>query len=65
MPSAGVYEQVDWTISHSALYKVYRHLREFLQALALGAVLTLQALKVSANLSQLQLQLGVTTSGVK
>lgn len=38
-----------------------QHLRELLQALALGAVLTLQAFKVSANLSQLKLQLGVTT----
>lgn len=41
------------------------HLRELLQALALGAVLTLQAFIVSTNLSQLQLQLGVTTGGVK
>lgn len=35
-------------------------LRQLLQAFALGAVLTLQPLKVSAHLSQLQLQLGVT-----
>lgn len=35
-------------------------LRELLQAFALGAVLTLQPLKVSAHLSQLQLQLRVT-----
>lgn len=42
-------------------FLTFGHLRELLQALALGVVLTLQALKVSANLRQLQLQLGVTT----
>lgn len=41
-----------------------QHLRELLQALTLGAVLTLQAFKVSANLSKLQLQLGVAAAGV-
>lgn len=39
-------------------------LRELLQPLALGVVLTLQALKVRANLRQLQLQLRVTAVGV-
>lgn len=39
------------------------HLRQLLQALALGAVLTLQPLKVGPDLSQLELQLGVTARG--
>lgn len=38
-----------------------KDLRELLQALALGIVLTLQTLKVGANLSQLQLHLGIAT----
>lgn len=38
------------------------HLRELLQAFALGTVLALQAFKVSADLSQLQFQFGVTTA---
>lgn len=38
------------------------HLRELLQAFALGTVLALQAFEVSADLSQLQFQFGVTTA---
>lgn len=38
------------------------HLRELLQAFALGTILALQAFEVSADLSQLQFQFGVTTA---